>query len=202
MLAARPPRVRSQPSLRRRDAVTWEYRPPGSEAAFSRPLSRNKKISHRTVYGHATSKPANRRADVGLFVQIVTLPREAWAPGASPGTATGLLKMVASLPDMEVHTGPLSHPAWRTSRLSSSAATRASSCSQLWWRSVQAGFLVDGTRACQGPPYRLSIYRRTIKMGPHSKQPLTESQSAGPIVDHAGGMVQAACRAGVRGGPG
>src|SRR5262245_10948211 len=64
MLAARPPRVRSQPSLRRRDAVAGEYRPPGSEAAFSRPLSRNKKISHRMVYGHASRKPARRRRDV------------------------------------------------------------------------------------------------------------------------------------------
>src|SRR5258708_35161315 len=85
MLAARPPRVRIQPSTRIRDAVTGEYKPPGSEAAFSTPLSRSKKISHRIVYGHAISRPSRRRTDVGLFAQIVALPKEAWAAGRPPG---------------------------------------------------------------------------------------------------------------------
>src|SRR5258706_2393060 len=173
MLAVSPPRVRSQPSLRRRDAVTGEYRPPGSEAAFSRPLSRNKKISHRMVYGHATSKPANRRADVGLFVQIVTLPRAACAPRATPGTATGLLKMLASFPDTEVHTGPLPHDAWRTSRLSSSTATRSIVMQPTVVAIGSSGFL--GRRNSRMPEVALPSrrwYRRTIKIGPQSKQSL------------------------------
>src|SRR5258707_4524846 len=97
MLAARPPRVRIQPSPRIRDAVTGEYKPPGSEAAFSTPLSRSKKISHRIVYGHAISRPARRRTDVGLFAQIVALPREAYAACVTTGTDNRALQNEATI---------------------------------------------------------------------------------------------------------
>src|SRR5258708_9193948 len=123
MLAARPPRVRIQPSTRIRDAVTGEYKPPGSEAAFSTPLSLSKKISHRIVCGHAISRPAKRRTSVGLFAQIVALPREAWAKGATPGTYTGPLKIEASLADTQGHTGPLPQDTWRTSQLTTTHPT-------------------------------------------------------------------------------
>src|SRR5260221_6252799 len=124
MLAAMPPPVRSKPSARSRAAVTGEYGPPGSDVARSRPRSRNKKASHNSVYGHTARRPASRSADAGLFAQMITLPRDAWLPAASPGTDTGPLNMLASFCDTEVHTGPLPHDAWWTSRLSRSRATR------------------------------------------------------------------------------
>src|SRR5258708_4821253 len=48
-LGGRAPPVSSQPSARSRAAVTGEYGPPGTDAAFSRPRSRSKKASHKNV---------------------------------------------------------------------------------------------------------------------------------------------------------
>src|SRR5258707_4724675 len=171
MLAARPPRVRIQPSPRIRDAVTGEYKPPGSEAAFSTPLSLGKKISHRIVCGHAISRPAKRRTSVGLIAQIVALPREALAKGATPGTDTGPLKIEASLADTEVHTGPLPHDAWRTSRLSSSTATRHSVAQPAVVAMGSSGFLCERKSRTTGPPYRFSMLSKNDKFDPRSAQP-------------------------------
>src|SRR5260221_1158712 len=171
MVAARPPKVRSQPSTRIRDAVTGEYKPPGSEAAFSTPLSLSKKISHRIVYGHAISRPARRRTDVGLFAQIVALPSEAWAAGATPGTDTGPLKIEASLADTEVHTGPLPHDAWRTSRLSSSMAMRSIVMQPAVVATGSSGFLCGRSSRTTGPPYRFSMLSKNDNFSPRSAQP-------------------------------
>src|SRR5258708_4075758 len=118
MLAARPPRVRIQPSTRIRDAVTGEYKPPGSEAAFSTPLSLSKKISHRIVCGHAISRPAKRRTislsraprNLGattrgapaIWTQISNAPIairsfEGLPDGAAPGTAAARIQVSCAL---------------------------------------------------------------------------------------------------------
>src|SRR5258708_37692879 len=97
MLGAGPARVRIQPSTRIRDAVTGEDKPPGSEAAFSRPLSLSKKNSHRIVCGHAVSRPAKRRTSVGLFAQILALPREPWSKRTTPGSDTDGRKIETSV---------------------------------------------------------------------------------------------------------
>ena len=152
MLAAMPPPVRSQPSARSRAAVTGEYRPPGRDAAFSRPRSRSKKPSHRSVYGHAARRPASRSADAGLLVQMLTLRRDAWLPAASPGRDTGPSNMVASLLDTEVHTGPLPHDAWWTSRLSRSRTTRRVVAQPTVVAMGSSGFADDGSCAWL-PPY-------------------------------------------------